>query len=144
MHCFAAGKGLLVCYASQSFSLVLLSSYVCDAGLVVLAFVLASARCYGCVKLCPCAGRHLLFFAAAKKSRQKKAANAASSCSCLRAPNVPTLHTATCLFAFVANAPSQRITHFTHLRCSTPCQIVHGRPGGKLCVGRGATHATLR
>jgi hypothetical protein len=23
--------------------------------------------------LCPCAGRHLLFFAAAKKSRQKKA-----------------------------------------------------------------------
>jgi hypothetical protein len=35
----------------------------------------------------PCAGRHLLFFAAAKKSRQKKAAHTASSCSCLRAPN---------------------------------------------------------
>ncbi|WP_218160250.1 hypothetical protein, partial [Paraburkholderia hospita] len=29
-------------------------------------------------KRCPCAGRHLLFFAAAKKSRQKKAANTAS------------------------------------------------------------------
>ncbi|WP_208624264.1 hypothetical protein, partial [Paraburkholderia eburnea] len=27
---------------------------------------------------CPCAGRHLLFFAAAKKSRQKKAAHTAS------------------------------------------------------------------
>src|SRR5690349_13768686 len=34
----------------------------------------------------PCAGRHLLFFAAAKKSRQKKAAHTASPCSCLRAP----------------------------------------------------------
>ncbi|WP_224101271.1 hypothetical protein, partial [Paraburkholderia caribensis] len=29
----------------------------------------------------PCAGRHLLFFAAAKKSRQKKAAHTASPCS---------------------------------------------------------------
>jgi hypothetical protein len=27
----------------------------------------------------PCAGRHLLFFAAAKKSRQKKAANTANT-----------------------------------------------------------------
>ncbi|SKC83809.1 hypothetical protein SAMN05445504_3742 [Burkholderia sp. CF099] len=35
----------------------------------------------------PCAGRHLLFFAAAKKSRQKKAAHTASSCVCLRDPN---------------------------------------------------------
>jgi hypothetical protein len=34
----------------------------------------------------PCAGRHLLFFAAAKKSRQKKAAQTASANSCLRAP----------------------------------------------------------
>ncbi|WP_208459428.1 hypothetical protein, partial [Paraburkholderia caribensis] len=37
----------------------------------------------------PCAGRHLLFFAAAKKSRQKKAAHTASPCSYPRAPNVP-------------------------------------------------------
>src|SRR5689334_10088076 len=35
----------------------------------------------------PCAGRHLLFFAAAKKSRQKKAAHTASPCIRLRAPN---------------------------------------------------------
>jgi hypothetical protein len=34
----------------------------------------------------PCAGRHLLFFAAAKKSRQKKAANTTNISSCLRAP----------------------------------------------------------
>jgi hypothetical protein len=34
----------------------------------------------------PCAGRHLLFFAAAKKSRQKKAAQTANISSCLRAP----------------------------------------------------------
>src|SRR5689334_213377 len=52
----------------------------------VLAFMLASAFCYWCFTRCPCAGRHLLFFAAAKKSRQKKAAHTASSCVCLRAP----------------------------------------------------------
>ena len=73
----------------------------------VLAFELASAICYlasrvavRCVCLCagfrvllssftrrPCAGRHLLFFAAAKKSRQKKAAHTANFSSCLRDPN---------------------------------------------------------
>ncbi|MFP3647796.1 hypothetical protein, partial [Paraburkholderia sp. SIMBA_054] len=62
---------------------------------VVLFYSLASAFCLRissvavrCFGLCagirvmtypfkrrPCAGRHLLFFAAAKKSRQKKAAN---------------------------------------------------------------------
>src|SRR5690242_6860329 len=40
-----------------------------------------------CFKRCPCAGRHLLFFAAAKKSRQKKAAHTASSSVCLRDPD---------------------------------------------------------
>nr|MDW3657443.1 hypothetical protein [Paraburkholderia terrae] len=39
-----------------------------------------------CFKRRPCAGRHLLFFAAAKKSRQKKAAHTASASFCLRAP----------------------------------------------------------
>ena len=39
-----------------------------------------------CFTRCPCAGRHLLFFAAAKKSRQKKAAHTANPCCCLRAP----------------------------------------------------------
>src|SRR6266702_4036481 len=38
-----------------------------------------------CFKRRPCAGRHLLFFAAAKKSRQKKAANTANPCSYPRA-----------------------------------------------------------
>ena len=67
-----------------------------------------------CFKRRPCAGRHLLFFAAAKKSRQKKAAHTASSCSCPRAPNGPTLHTATSLFACVANASNKRLTRFRH------------------------------
>jgi hypothetical protein len=40
---------------------------------------------YHCTRR-PCAGRHLLFFAAAKKSRQKKAAHTASSSICPRAP----------------------------------------------------------
>jgi hypothetical protein len=62
----------------------------------------------------PCAGRHLLFFAAAKKSRQKKAAHTASPASYPRAPNVPTLHTATPLFACVANASNQRLTRFEY------------------------------
>ncbi len=92
----------------------------------------------------PCAGRHLLFFAAAKKSRQKKAAHTANISSCLRAPQVLTLHTATFLFTLVANALAMRLTCFTHLRFSTPRQTVPRRPGGKLCVGRSASHASLR
>ena len=53
----------------------------------VPGFALASAlRCLLFTRR-PCAGRHLLFFAAAKKSRQKKAAHTASSSFCLRAPN---------------------------------------------------------
>ena len=52
-----------------------------------LALALASAlRCSPFTRR-PCAGRHLLFFAAAKKSRQKKAAHTANISSCLRAPN---------------------------------------------------------
>src|SRR6201997_2247561 len=45
---------------------------------------------------------------------------------------------------FVANALAVRLTRFTHPRFTMPCQIVHGRPGGKLCVGRSASHASLR
>src|SRR6201996_7282847 len=72
-----------------------------------LSFVLASALCLttsrvavrysclcggirdslACFRRRPCAGRHLLFFAAAKKSRQKKAAHTANISSCLRDPN---------------------------------------------------------
>ncbi|MEM5352979.1 hypothetical protein, partial [Paraburkholderia caribensis] len=54
-------------------------------------FALASASCLFAgirdslarFKRRPCAGRHLLFFAAAKKSRQKKAAHTANISSCL-------------------------------------------------------------
>ena len=45
---------------------------------------------------------------------------------------------------FAANALAVRLTRFTHPRCRTPCQIFHRRPGGKLCVGRSASHASLR
>jgi hypothetical protein len=57
---------------------------VCDAvAILVFGFwfsvfgfclSLASANSYPCFMRRPCAGQHLLFFAAAKKSRQKKAA----------------------------------------------------------------------
>src|SRR6266702_8935775 len=45
---------------------------------------------------------------------------------------------------FVANALAVRLTCFTHPSCRTPSQIFHRRPGGKLCVGRSASHASLR
>src|SRR6201991_1407830 len=58
------------------------------ARLVWFACVFAGIRdLLACFKRRPCAGRHLLFFAAAKKSRQKKAAHTASPCVCLRDPN---------------------------------------------------------
>ena len=76
-----------------------------------------------CFTRCPCAGRHLLFFAAAKKSRQKKAAHTASPCSYPRAPNVPMLHTATSLSACVANALNERLTRSKHPYSSTRQRI---------------------
>jgi hypothetical protein len=49
-------------------------------GLVWFAWVFAGIRdALAHFKRRPCAGRHLLFFAAAKKSRQKKAAHTAST-----------------------------------------------------------------
>jgi hypothetical protein len=86
-------------------------------------------------KRCPCAGRHLLFFAAAKKSRQKKAANTANSSSCLRAPNRS--------YASHGNI-SVRVRCQRFEQKPHPLQIpaqepaaANGlcRPGGKLCVG---------
>ncbi|BDC42555.1 hypothetical protein PTKU15_58520 [Paraburkholderia terrae] len=35
---------------------------------------------------------------------------------------------------FVASALAVRLTRFTHPRFTMPCQMVHGRLGGKLCV----------
>ncbi len=58
----------------------------------------------------PCAGRHLLFFAAAKKSRQKKAAHTASPCSCLRAPK---------------GSYASHDNHVTHVRCQRSCDAPH-------------------
>jgi hypothetical protein len=65
---------------------------------------------------CPCAGRHLLLFAAAKKSRQKKAAHTEPLDLCPRAPNGPVLHAATYFSMCVAIALNNRRTHFMHLR----------------------------
>ncbi|MFM0024641.1 hypothetical protein, partial [Paraburkholderia azotifigens] len=56
----------------------------------------------------------LLFFAAAKKSRQKKAAHTASLCVYPRAPNVPIRHTAVPWPVLVANGSNNRITRFRH------------------------------
>ena len=93
---------------------------------------------------CPCAGRHLLFFAAAKKSRQKKAAHTASSSCCLRAPTGSYTSHGNHVIHARCQRSNVRLTRFTHPHYSIPRQIVHGRPGGKLCVGRSAPHASLR
>src|SRR5690349_23519268 len=58
----------------------------------------------------PCAGRHLLFFAAAKKSRQKKAAQTASASSCLRAPK---------------GSYTSHGNHVTHVRCQRSKRAPH-------------------
>ena len=58
----------------------------------------------------PCAGRHLLFFAAAKKSRQKKAANTANISHCLRAPK---------------GSYASHGNHVTHVRCQRSCGAPH-------------------
>ena len=63
-----------------------------------------------CFKRRPCAGRHLLFFAAAKKSRQKKAAHTANISSCLRAPN---------------RSLTSHGNHVTHVRCQRSCVAPH-------------------
>ena len=76
----------------------------------LLVFSLASAlRCLPFMRR-PCAGRHLLFFAAAKKSRQKKAAHTASSSFCLRAPN---------------RSYASHGNHVTHVRCQRSCAAPH-------------------
>ena len=88
-----------------------------------------------CFERRPCAGRHLLFFAAAKKSRQKKAANTANTSSCLRAPN---RSYASYGGVFVC-VRCQRFEQ-SHHPLQTPVQrqaAAKGtrRLGGKLCVG---------
>src|SRR6266702_7490387 len=45
---------------------------------------------------------------------------------------------------FVASALAVRLTRFARPRRSVPRRIFLRRPGGKLCVGRSATHASLR
>ena len=104
-----------------------------------------AVRCFGffagirvmpsCFKRRPCAGRHLLFFAAAKKSTQKKAANTANISSCLRAPN-----RSYASHGNVSFRPRCQRAEWAPHRLRIP---VHGlaaanglrRPGGKLCVG---------
>src|SRR6202007_1677095 len=86
-------------------------------------------------KRLPCAGRHLLFFAAAKKSRQKKAAHTASPCVCLRAPNRSyashgSLSVCVRCQRFECAPHPLRIPVLGQAAANGMC-----RPGGKLCVG---------
>jgi len=118
---FWFGFGLVLVWFWFGFGLVLVWFWF-GFGLVWFGFglVLFACVCAGIRDLLsgfrrrPCAGRHLLFFAAAKKSRQKKAAHTASPCSYPRAPNIPILHTATSWLVPVANASNECLTRFKH------------------------------
>ena len=101
------------------YAFVLQASPLCGHSLgafAARALLLCACLCDGirampsCFTRRPCAGRHLLFFAAAKKSRQKKAANTANISSCLRAP--------TGSYASHGN-------HVTHVRCQRSCTAPH-------------------
>ncbi|MCO4881701.1 hypothetical protein [Paraburkholderia caribensis] len=59
--------------------LLLLFAFGWQASPLCACFCAGIRVTLACFKRCPCAGRHLLFFAAAKKSRQKKAAHTANS-----------------------------------------------------------------
>ena len=106
--------------------------FVCDAVAIFrfFAFCFFAFCCAGIRDLlalfrrCPCAGRHLLFFAAAKKSRQKKAAHPASPCSYPRAPSVPLVHPASLYLAAVASALSGRLTCSVLPYISKPQQTI--------------------
>jgi len=100
------GAGGLVCLCFRwHLRFVVVARPVWFAGLCAGIRVLPS-----CFRRRPCAGRHLLFFAAAKKSRQKKAAHTANSCPCLRAPN---------------RSYASHGNHVTHVRCQRSCGAHH-------------------
>jgi hypothetical protein len=81
---YLSGLGLFLVWFFCCFCFCFLRWYsgieaLCADGLVCAALLCAGIRdLLACFKRRPCAGRHLLFFAAAKKSRQKKAANTAN------------------------------------------------------------------
>jgi hypothetical protein len=135
---FVAGPApfvfVVLCDAASRFGFGFCFRGVSVAGRCVCLFAGIRVMTYP-FKRCPCAGRHLLFFAAAKKSRQKKAANTANSSSCLRAPNRS--------YASHGNI-SVRVRCQRFEQKPHPLQIpaqklaaANGlcRPGGKLCVG---------
>jgi hypothetical protein len=82
---------------------------------------------------CPCAGRHLLFFAAAKKSRQKKAAHPASTCTYPTGPQRPhAFHGSTLAHASCQRA-NQRLTHFAHPYEEQPPRMFQATMRQTLC-----------
>nr|WP_240057388.1 ATP-binding protein [Paraburkholderia azotifigens] len=95
--------------------------FVCDASRHFCFFAFcffafrwgASANSYRCFTRCPCAGRHLLFFAAAKKVGKRKPLTPPILC-CLRAPNGSRTPDATHYLVLVASAFDGRITLSSH------------------------------
>src|SRR5690349_3210826 len=98
-------------------------------------FALASAMRYLASRVAPVRGGTYFSLPPQRKVGKRKRFTPPALDVCPRAPNVPTLHTITHFFTFVANALSVRLTRFIYPRHSTRRQTVHRRPGGKLCVG---------
>ena len=104
-------------------------------------FALASAwRLHG-ASVAPVRGG-TYFLCRRKESKQRKRANTARSCVCLRAPNRPSASRGN----FSVSARCQRLESAPHPLQSPVTQpaAANGlcRPGGKLCAGRSASHVS--
>jgi hypothetical protein len=141
--CYDVAKKMIRgCYLWVGYR-VAVSVFDCLATVVRFSRFFAGIRVLpSCFMRCPCAGRHLLFFAAAKKSRQKKAAHTVSASYCLRASNgsYPSHGN------FSVPARCQRRESRPHPLQSPVEQTAAAnglhRSGGKLCVGRSAAHVS--
>ena len=82
------------------------------------------------------------FLCRRKESKQRKRANTARPCPCLRAPNGSSTSHGVLPF----NARCQHFGYAPHPLQSPVAQPAaangYGRPGGKLCVGRSAPHVS--
>ena len=108
--------------------------FCCSGFLTFLLFAaLASALCFWFARVAPVRGG-TYFLCRRKESKQRKRAHTASTCSYPRAPNVPTLHSATFCYRFVANA-SATASPASIALSTARASACHVPICGKRCVG---------
>ena len=105
---------------------------------------LASAFCFRFASVAPVRGGTYFSLPRQRKVGKRKPLTPPVLVLACGPPTVLTLHAATRSFARVASVLTARITHFKLPRHGPRYQEAHGRPGGKLCVGRRDGSAPLR